>query len=76
MIEWRWNLRPLTVRDASANNLATSLNFQNRDESASVYVLPPGPFGIACAPAAVPAVSSEDWDALRRLAISSGWPIP
>jgi hypothetical protein len=28
MIEWRWNLPPLTVPDATANNLATALDFR------------------------------------------------
>src|SRR5256885_5485664 len=27
MIEWRWGLDPLTVRDATANNLADELDF-------------------------------------------------
>jgi hypothetical protein len=27
MIEWRWNLRPLSVRDAEAANLAAELDF-------------------------------------------------
>ena len=28
MIEWRWGLEPLTVRDATANNLADVLDFR------------------------------------------------
>jgi hypothetical protein len=27
MIEWRWNMRPLTVRDALAQNLVLALDF-------------------------------------------------
>ena len=35
MIEWRWNLEPLTARDASGEvaNLALALNFQSQDTS-------------------------------------------
>ncbi|HSZ17253.1 MAG TPA: alkaline phosphatase family protein [Terracidiphilus sp.] len=35
MIEWRWNLEPLTARDASDEiaNLASALNFQAQDPS-------------------------------------------
>jgi phospholipase C len=31
MIEWRWDLKPLSVRDRYANNLATVLNFRRRN---------------------------------------------
>jgi phospholipase C len=31
MIEWRWNLRPLSVRDAHANNIAAVLDFKHRN---------------------------------------------
>ena len=30
MIEWRWDLPPLTVRDATANDLAEALDFKRR----------------------------------------------
>ena len=75
MIEWRWDLRPLTVRDASAHNLATSLDLRNSNDSASSYTVLPGPFGGACASIAAPAASTDKWDALRNLAVRSGWPI-
>jgi len=41
LIEWRWNLRPLTARDASSDvgNLAFALQFKTPD--ASVPALPP-----------------------------------
>jgi phospholipase C len=48
MIEWRWSLRPLTVRDSSANNLAEVLNFGSRQLSAPQFAVPEGPFGGAC----------------------------
>ena len=50
MIEWRWNLRPLTIRDASARNLALALDFSLADLAAQQYAVPPGPFGTACIP--------------------------
>ena len=40
MIEWRWRLRPLSVRDARANNLATVLDFGRRDLRAPKYQVP------------------------------------
>ncbi|HEV8304419.1 MAG TPA: alkaline phosphatase family protein [Gemmatimonadales bacterium] len=41
MIEWRWGLAPLTVRDATANNLADELDFTLVDTTpAPVYSVP------------------------------------
>jgi phospholipase C len=39
LIEWRWNLRPLTVRDASGEigNLATALDFASRRDSLPTF---------------------------------------
>jgi phospholipase C len=34
MIEWRWNLRPLSTRDAKAQNLASVLDFRKRNLAA------------------------------------------
>ena len=48
MIEWRWSLRPLTVRDATANNLAQVLDFSRPNLTAPRYAVPPGPFGAVC----------------------------
>ncbi|MFN2634752.1 MAG: alkaline phosphatase family protein, partial [Thermoanaerobaculia bacterium] len=48
MIEWRWNLKPLSVRDAAANNLAEVLDFSNPSLLAPDYAVP------AVAPAACP----------------------
>jgi phospholipase C len=41
MIEWRWGLPPLSVRDAAANNLAEALDFKLVRHSAPDYVVPP-----------------------------------
>ena len=40
MIEWRWNLKPLSVRDARANNLATVLDLRRRNLNAPRYSVP------------------------------------
>ena len=41
MIEWRWGLPALSVRDAAANNLAEVLDFNLVRHSAPSYVVPP-----------------------------------
>jgi len=78
MIEWRWNLRPLTVRDASARNLALALDFSTVDLDAPRYAVPPGPFGTPCSSiiaAPFAGVSSgENWGGLRKVALQHGWP--
>jgi len=75
-IEWRWNLAPLTVRDATANNLATALDFHKPNQSAPLYAIPPGPYGAPCpvvpSPSSV-AVEENEWVAVRALAQSYGW---
>ncbi|HTL57921.1 MAG TPA: alkaline phosphatase family protein [Candidatus Limnocylindrales bacterium] len=48
MLEWRWNLRPLTVRDATANNLAEVLDFAHPNLEAPTFNVPAGPFGSIC----------------------------
>ncbi|HMC74564.1 MAG TPA: hypothetical protein VKG87_09685, partial [Terriglobales bacterium] len=80
MIEWRWNLRPLTIRDASARNLALALDFSVVDLAAPQYVVPPGPFGTVCS-SGVPTPfthkrsAGENWDGLRDVALQRGWPV-
>ncbi len=73
LIEWRWGLQPLTIRDQTANNLAAELNFGHPQLNAPTYDVPPGPFGGACAPGGPS--SSEEWAILQALAQSYGWPI-
>ena len=36
MIEWRWDLKPMTARDANARNLAEVLDLSSRRDPASV----------------------------------------
>ncbi len=45
LIEWRWGLTPLTVRDEQANNLADVLDFAHPKTSAPPMIdVPTGPF--------------------------------
>jgi phospholipase C len=69
MIEWRWNLPPLTERDATANNLALALDF-SLNRKAKQYSVPAGPFGGPC-PGIPP--SADKWDFLKDLANLFGW---
>jgi phospholipase C len=49
MIEWRWSLPALSVRDASSNNLANVLDFTQAPRAARQYPVPPIASGEACA---------------------------
>ena len=40
LVEWRWGLKPLSVRDREANNLANELDFSHRNLSAPKIVAP------------------------------------
>ena len=79
MIEWRWNLQPLTVRDETAANLALALDFGKPDRNAPAYSIAPGPYGTPCP--STPSASSlaveetNEWIAVRALAQSYGWNI-
>ena len=74
MIEWRWSLEPLTVRDATANNLAEVLQFSAPDFRAKQLAVPPGPFGSLCVPG-LPDVTDEEWLPLLQMAADFGWPV-
>jgi phospholipase C len=73
MIEWRWGLDPLTVRDATANNLADVLNFGAVRNHVPTFSVPAGPFGSPCPGTIDP--GAPDFTALAALAASLGWPI-
>jgi phospholipase C len=76
MIEWRWGLPPLTVRDATANNLAQVLQFSGANVAAKPVLMPVGPFGGVCAPASALAASSDaEWAPLLEMAADFGWPV-
>ncbi|MGZ4201145.1 MAG: alkaline phosphatase family protein [Thermoleophilaceae bacterium] len=76
MIEERWKLPPLTVRDATANNLAGALT-GTANVRAPHYQVPAGPFGGPCGPSlpGLPVSPESEWTALRTLALASGWPL-
>lgn len=48
MIEWRWGLPSLTIRDQTANNLASVLNFSSVSYASNTYNAPTGIFGNFC----------------------------
>jgi phospholipase C len=70
MIEWRWNLAPLTVRDANANNLAEVLDFSINRLDPRQYNVPAGPFGAPCV--GLPG-GADKWTLLREIATLIGW---
>ena len=82
MIEWRWGLDPLTVRDATANNLADELDFTQVDPTPPpVYSVPPatgavcpvGLPGLAASALPQPRPARAHWAGLRTLARRHGW---
>jgi phospholipase C len=48
LIEWRWNLKPLSVRDAHANNLAGALDLGRPNLQAPRFVVPRVVAGAPC----------------------------
>ncbi len=74
MIEWRWHLRPLTIRDQTANNLAEVLDFEQPNLEVPHFAVPPGPFGSLCLSGA----SAGTVEAARLLnyVASLGFPVP
>ena len=73
MIEWRWGLDALTVRDAAATNLAEVLQFEAPDPTAKLLQVPPGPFGQVCVPSL--ADTDEEWRPLAQMAADFGFPV-
>lgn len=72
MIEWRWNLPPLSVRDATANNLADLLDFTQKNLAAPTFDVPGGTIHQACPS---PPAAASQWEPLRQLARSYGFPV-
>lgn len=68
MIEWRWGLDPLTVRDATANNLAEALDFAQSPRPPMIYRVPEGPFATFCPP-----LTPDKWTVIADLARTFGW---
>jgi phospholipase C len=81
MIEWRWGLDPLTVRDATANNLADELDFTHVDLSPPPVYAVPAVTGAFCpvrlvAPPVLTLTAPSGrahWDGLRAVAERHGW---
>jgi phospholipase C len=73
MIEWRWNLKPLTPRDRHARNLATALDFTDPDTSSRAYAVPP--FTSQGCSASEDTEGSEyaEWPALKQHLLTTGW---
>jgi phospholipase C len=80
LIEWRWNLPPLTKRDASneIHNLAYALDLNNPNPAVPSlpHVTPPPPK--PCLGAILDGNTSGRTDSykLLELAIQQGWPLP
>ena len=74
MIESRWPLRPLTVRDRMANNLAAELDFSHGPTpDVPHFDVPPGPFGAPCPVGSPP--GEQSFNELLALARTYGWPV-
>ena len=75
MIEWRWGLDPLSVRDRTANNIAHALDFSRpKNLAAPAFSVPAGPFGTMCGAAAMAA--RPELIELRSLALRRGFVLP
>jgi phospholipase C len=72
LIEWRWQLPPLTIRDETATNLAEALDFSMPQRTAPQFRVPLGPFGAPCG--SVTAMAADHWQRLLTVAQSLGWP--
>jgi phospholipase C len=85
LIEWRWNLSPLSVRDATANNLALALRLGKKpNPDAEPYVVPPFvSAGCTPPPPAAPAAAApttaasraDEWSGLAELARTHGYAV-
>jgi phospholipase C len=71
LIEWRWNLEPLSVRDQSANNLAEVLDFSAPNMKVPKIKVSKRTFGKPCAAN----ITVSDWDILAEMSRAHGWPI-
>jgi len=73
MIETRWRLEPLTVRDATANNLLDVLDLGQPNQSAPVFSVPDGPFGLPCPLQS--GIENSEWFPLAEMALEFGFPV-
>jgi phospholipase C len=75
LIESRWKLEPLTVRDAEAHNIAKALDFRHPSLEAPGFAVPPGPFGGPCPAAPTSGAAVDEWRGLRDVAPGYGWSV-
>jgi len=75
MIEWRFGLQPLTVRDQTANNLADVLDFAHPNVSFNVYPVPAA-VSAPCLAAPVGSSAEDEFSTLRQYAQSLGFLTP
>lgn len=69
LLEWRWQLRALTTRDANAPNLAAVLDFSRTNLEAPAFPVIPGIYDTQC-----PLIPGADkWTRLGELAGSIGF---
>jgi phospholipase C len=74
LIEWRWRLPPLSVRDANAHNLAYALDLDDPRPDFGRHDVPPF-VSAGCTPA-TPATSGDDeWSALAEVARRYGFEV-
>jgi len=72
LIEWRWNLPPLTARDAptsNVTNLAAALDLAHPDRTVPALPTLVTPVFNTCLPAPV----QDQWDQLRRSPLLRNW---
>ena len=75
-IEWRWGLKPLTRRDAHANNIVSALDFSTTRTPPSYGVITPPPPTDCSAPTTGATGESTEWSGLKKLALREGWVLP
>ncbi len=72
MIEWRFGLAPLTVRDRHARNLARLLDFDRRNLLFNSYPVPTVA-SVPCPPGTVGSSAEDEFSELRDIAQSLGF---
>jgi phospholipase C len=75
MIEANWGLEPLSVRDATAANIADELDYSLPRNDPPTIDVPAGPFGVPC-PSQGPGNGLTEAAQLRALAAQYGFPLP
>jgi phospholipase C len=72
LVEWRWNLAPVSWRDATALNPATMLDFTQRNPTTQIPAVPdPGPHDCGT----THELGEPFWHDLRDAAAAGGWSV-